>query len=143
MRVGRWAALKSGCWIFCDVNERAPVLFLALLFNFWVWAAVATKKGLLMNDTDFDFQLCRLPAALRKALIDRPFDYALKLTDGQVIFFAGAVFDRANPEWIHLEMDQKSVRQMILDKPGVAAFKLGLDVRISSIVWCADAPFGS
>lgn len=76
--------------------------------------------------------------ALAKACED-PFDYALKLKTGEVIYFHQASI--LNKEWIHLSLlpydDQPSV--------GRIAYKAdrGVDVRMSEIVWVMDAPNGS
>lgn len=86
-----------------------------------------------------------LPHALRKACYD-PFDYALGLTNGTIIFFSSAEFDPKSPEWITLCLDnvtgqnvQPDVFKRILSIP----FDRGLEVRLSEIAWCADAPYGS
>ncbi len=80
-----------------------------------------------------------LPASLIKADCD-PFDYVLGLRTGVVIHFHKA---RISGEWVTLYTDRR-----MCDVPGTVQtlpypFERGIDVRISDIVWCADAPFGS
>lgn len=101
------------------------------------------------------------PPHLNKAVLDNPFQYACGLRDGTVIEFEGAtpgdwaecerldhVADagsdedflnaRVASEWVHLEGIQ-SIRGPL----GVFPFERGLDIRLSEIVWVADAPRGS
>ncbi len=80
-----------------------------------------------------------LPASLIKAACD-PFDYVLGLCTGVVIHFHRA---EILGEWATLHTGRT-----IYDVPGTVQtlpypFERGMDVRISDIVWCADAPFGS
>lgn len=76
----------------------------------------------------------RYPPSLIKACSDQPFDYAMLLRTGQVIRFEGAEIHGA---YATLTLDCET--QARLPFP----FPRGLDVRISDIVWCADAPNGS
>jgi len=94
-----------------------------------------------------------LPPALAKACND-PFDYALRLVTGEVIFFNEA---ELHGQWVHLKgcgvhsANDGSLRAHHRNNtyghddeyalPIEAA--RGLDVRIDHIVWCADAPDGS
>ena len=77
------------------------------------------------------------PPALAKAAYD-PFDYALKLRNGDVIFF-----ERADESWsdewaiIYPHDIHGSTNTVNL------GYDRGLDIRIADIVWACDAPFGS
>jgi len=80
------------------------------------------------------------PPALAKALTDHPWEYALGLRDGRVIHFSGAELLQGG-KWIHLPGPDDKYR---CDLSGVDfTFERGIDVRISDIVWVADAPNGS
>lgn len=87
-----------------------------------------------------------LPDDLQKAIYDKPFDYALGLKDGTILFFSGASFRRGSL-WIHIQPHPdmaSSWREDVVDgKLLEIPFDRGVDVRISEIVWVADAPFGS
>jgi hypothetical protein len=78
------------------------------------------------------------PESLLKAVGDE-FDYALGLRDGTVIRFARAAI--TGPAFVRLN----DIRQV--DYADVArtpySFDRGIDVRISEIAWCCDAPQGS
>ena len=78
-----------------------------------------------------------LPPSLIKACSD-PFDYALCLKNGLVIHFHQA---ERRGEWITLHAFDDDTG---FDKP-IAGFPFprGIDIRISEIVWCGDAPQGS
>jgi hypothetical protein len=79
------------------------------------------------------------PDALIKACFD-PFTYVLQIRSGQIIAFESASI---NGDWVHLT------------RPGHTSFDFarpydlkfpcprGIDVRLSEIVWVADAPNGS
>ena len=79
------------------------------------------------------------PPALAKACEDS-FDYALGLVGGEVIFFARA--EPINETWVHLD-DVTRGPTALRDDNQQATFDRGLDVRLDSIVWVADAPHGS
>lgn len=81
-----------------------------------------------------------LPPALCKALDDQPWEYAMGLRDGRVLYFQGAELLKGG-KWVHLPgPDEKYT----LEVSGVThSFDRGLDVRISDIMWVADAPDGS
>lgn len=79
---------------------------------------------------------------LLKATVD-PFDYAVRLTSGDLIYFAYASIDG---DWVYLA-DQDIHRD---DHHGMSPhptpnplFDRGLQIHLSAIAWCADAPFGS
>ena len=80
--------------------------------------------------------------ALAKSCCD-PFDYALKLKTGEIIFFESAKV--VSKDWLHLNLNdlhsdnQQTEKLNKLQLPG----ERGVDVRISEIVWVMDAPFGS
>lgn len=91
-----------------------------------------------LDDPDLSiapFERLRSPPSLLKATQDY-FDYALKLTTGEVIRFAQA---KIHGDYVTLEP--------LFGEP----FKFhrdyhcprGVDVRLDQIVWCADAPEGS
>ena len=81
-----------------------------------------------------------IPPALAKAFDDQPWEYAMGLRDGQVIYFQGAELLKGG-KWIHLPgPDDKYT----LTVTGVDySLDRGIDVRISDIAWVADAPNGS
>lgn len=87
-----------------------------------------------------------LPEALGKACCD-PFDYAVGLRDGTVLFVHVAQYTEGS-EWIHftLHEDPRVGRTHAGHKSALVAamtFDRGIDVRLSEIAWCADAPYGS
>lgn len=87
------------------------------------------------------------PPALAKATYD-PFDYAVGLKDGTVIFFEHATSCGGNHEWVLLKFqdmhDRTAAYQRSFNKThGVGGNDRGLEVRVSEIVWAADAPYGS
>ena len=77
-------------------------------------------------------------AALAKACFDE-FDYAMKLSTGEVIDFSSAKV--LNKEWVHLVIkpmkDQPKVNRIVYPA------ERGMDVRLADIVWVMDAPQGS
>jgi hypothetical protein len=80
------------------------------------------------------------PPALLKAVMDY-FDAAVGLRDGTIIRFCTA---QIHGDFIHLDLgsaDSGGMDQL----PGRCPypFRRGVDVRLSDIVWCADAPEGS
>lgn len=75
-----------------------------------------------------------LPRSLAKACQDDNFEYALQLRTGQVIRFTGASI---SGEFAHLTAYGGNFPELPYPCPR------GIDVRISDIVWCADAPTGS
>ena len=91
------------------------------------------------SDPPFICVLCTstLPHSLIKATYDS-FDYAMKLRTGEVIRFREAKIHGA---FVTLNIDQNGGT----DKRHYNdfSFERGLDVRLSDIVWCADAPDGS
>lgn len=87
------------------------------------------------------------PPALAKATYD-PFDYAIGLKDGTVIFFEYATSCGSNHEWVSLQFqrihDGTPAYQRSFNKThGIGGNDRGLQVRVSEIVWAADAPYGS
>lgn len=78
------------------------------------------------------------PPSLAKACCD-PFDYALQLRDGTILHFTSAY---AHGAWVNIQFggftDHIPPPEM-----GGFSFERGVDVRVSDIVWCADAPNGS
>ena len=87
------------------------------------------------------------PPALIKA-VDDPFDYALRLKDGSLIFFEYAVPCGKNNEWASLYFQDihsgsEVWRGSFNHTFAVGGYARGLEVRVSEIVWAADAPFGS
>ena len=83
------------------------------------------------------------PPALAKACVD-PFDYAMGLRNGSVLFFEHAV--AVSRTWVTI-MGVKQGPPAVLDDGtpdrNNAIFGRGLDVRVSQIAWVADAPYGS
>jgi hypothetical protein len=93
------------------------------------------------DDADFCL-VCRraYPPSLLKACYDE-FDYALKLSDGTIIRFA---FAKIHGDYVTL-MGGYDKGTLIVDqpKPLPFIFDRGIEVRLSEIIWCADAPDGS
>ena len=83
--------------------------------------------------------LLRYPPSLRKATEDT-FDYALRLTTGEIIRFQYA---ELHGDYVTLHAgdgpDGKGFESSALRHP----CPRGIDVRVDQIVWCADAPEGS
>ncbi|MAD79433.1 MAG: hypothetical protein CMJ50_01130 [Planctomycetaceae bacterium] len=77
------------------------------------------------------------PPALAKACVD-PFDYAMKLETGELIFFEEAT--PHNFDWVYIRSTDDPSDRRPRDIP---LCDRGLFVRVSSIVWVADAPNGS
>lgn len=75
--------------------------------------------------------LKRFPESLAKACSDE-FDYAMGLKSGDVIRFRSA---RIDGDFVHLDGEEISGLRYPCPR--------GVDVRISEIMWCADAPEGS
>lgn len=77
---------------------------------------------------------------LAKAAMD-PFDYAVGLRNGNVIRFESAhVFSDGNTVMLHGFSESEDTGRI----EGLSApCPRGVEVRISDIVWAADAPFGS
>ncbi len=102
------------------------------------WAKSNQEEG---NET--------LPEPLIKSTED-PFVYAIGLRDGSVIVYDSA---EIKGEWIHLSIEEgpggpesrtgffQTIRGSIKKKDLVLG--RGVSVRISDIMWVADAPFGS
>ena len=81
----------------------------------------------------------RLGRAICKATEDKPFDYALKLRTGELIRFTGATWDGG--DWVHLDLEAISEANTPYGIPIEGS--PGVDLRLSDIVWAADAPDGS
>ncbi|MBY0506447.1 MAG: hypothetical protein K2X03_21190 [Bryobacteraceae bacterium] len=79
------------------------------------------------------------PPSLLKACMDQ-FDYVCKLTTGDVIYFTHAKIhgDHCTLDGLAAAANFSHAKSNL---PHM--FPRGLDVRISEIVWCADAPAGS
>jgi len=84
------------------------------------------------------------PTALRKAVWD-PFDYACCLRSGLVIFFESASSHKGG--WVHLAgikgQSGPGVKVATSWTSDAFTFERGIDVRLTDIVWVADAPYGS
>jgi len=76
-----------------------------------------------------------LPEAQLKAMMD-VFQYALMLRDGTIIEFECAQYP-SDDGWVHLDGPK------IVNRGYNASLERGIDLRISDIVWVADAPHGS
>ncbi len=81
----------------------------------------------------------RYPPSLLKACGDE-FEYVCKLTSGEVIYFTRAMI---SGDYCTLEGLEVSKQLSYTDQKLPHLFPRGLDVRISDILWCADAPNGS
>ena len=79
------------------------------------------------------------PPSLAKACTDDCFYYAMCLKNGVIIEFEGAV---ENGEWIHIPGEKIRGCSSANIANGLC-FERGIDIRVSEILWCADAPRGS
>jgi len=80
------------------------------------------------------------PPALVKACED-PFDYALGLNNGRVVFFETAELRRP---FVHLSgVTETTMRFNSNFHSGIPNFERGVDIRLADISWVADAPYGS
>lgn len=93
------------------------------------WAILAKVCGSCEDD---------IPESLLKATHDE-FDYALGLENGTVIRFRKA---KLRGSFVYLDQIMEWDSQEVDAGVGYS-FDRGVDVRIESIVWCADAPRGS
>lgn len=87
-----------------------------------------------------------LPAALAKAATDCPFHYLVVLRDGTAIHCSGVI--RSRPGWLVLTEPGKPDCSMSEPTPRSdwlwgCWLPRNLEVRISDIMACADAPHGS
>ena len=80
----------------------------------------------------------QVPESLEKAACD-PFNYAVGLRDGTTIEFESAVFQG---EFVRLRAGSGD-SQFKDGLYGGYPMPRGIDVRVSEIIWCCDAPFGS
>ena len=77
----------------------------------------------------------KMPPSLIKACGDT-FAYVLKLRTGELIHFESAV--------IYGQFARLTIREpRRIEGLEECPFTRGIDVRLSDIVWCADAPYGS
>jgi hypothetical protein len=79
----------------------------------------------------------KFPDSLLKACGD-PFTYAMRLRTGEVIVFSEA---RIDGEFCHISGNGEAEAEWRNEIP--FEHPRGIDVRISDIVWCCDAPNGS
>lgn len=97
-------------------------------------------------DLEKVYQRLGLPWPLSKALSD-PFEYAVGLRDGSVVHFESASIRLEAPEFITLNgVRHHSVPAVDVThdrKPWPFSFERGLVIRISDVMWAADAPHGS
>lgn len=98
------------------------------------------------NDLESGLDVCRncqrfYPDSLIKASYD-PFSYALRLNTGELIYFNSC---EIHGPWVRLNLGSPHWDWSHYEPPAthLPPFDRGVDVRVSSIVWCADAPFGS
>ena len=94
----------------------------------------------------FACQVCKskYPPALLKASAD-PFSYALGLRDGTVVDFESA---EINGEWVTIIINDTVIPGVPINLITGHGWKgrecpRGVDIRLSEIVWVADAPNGS
>ena len=78
-----------------------------------------------------------LPSALAKAATDSSFDYLVVLRDGTPIRCDGVI--RSRPGWLSLMEPRKPDDSQLWG----CCLERNLQVRISDIMACADAPHGS
>jgi len=105
--------------------------------------AACGKVGEWTYETAYACPDCarKYPRSLLKAVSD-PFDYALKLRTGEIIRFTQASI---SGDYATLYGDSLSYERPLDNEDNNLPypFPRGLDVRVSDIVWCADAPAGS
>jgi hypothetical protein len=85
------------------------------------------------------------PAPLAKAAVDRHFDYAIGLRNGTVVRFQGGT-PSEDMQWITIDSDGLQILRggTEVDRiPNSFSFERGLAIRVSEIMWAADAPEGS
>lgn len=82
------------------------------------------------------------PWPLVKAIND-PFTYAIGLRDTSVIKFEQASYDKRNLEWVTILPDNLTIVRMPVEPQRWFCFDRGLAIRVSDILWAADAPEGS
>lgn len=86
------------------------------------------------------------PPALIKSVYD-PFDYALGLKDGTIIFFSHAVNYEADRRWVtvfpHDMHSGNKVYENSFNTRICMGRDRGIDIRVSDIMWACDAPYGS
>lgn len=83
-----------------------------------------------------------MPEVLRKAVTDQGFQYMLRLHSGEVVLFHGATVE-GDGEFLNL-MDPAIFDHVPQwDESPLLEFERGMTVRISQIVWCTDAPYGT
>ncbi len=102
----------------------------------------ACKKGLTVDGPEgLACPACieRYPPSLLKACCDE-FEYACKLTSGEIVYFTRATI---SGEYCTLGGLDASKQLSYTDQKLPHSFPRGLDVRVSGILWCADAPNGS
>lgn len=76
------------------------------------------------------------PGSLLKA-VDDSYAYALQLRTGSVICFERCVI---HGEWVWLSTESTANWTELPGKDWWTVMGRGIDVRLSDIVWCADAP---
>lgn len=85
----------------------------------------------------------KYPAALIKATADHPFDYALRLRSGELIYFTGAkIIGSFARLTVSSQEDFPGKNRKSTGLPA-HAFPNGIEVFIGEIVWCTDAPDGT
>lgn len=82
----------------------------------------------------------RLSPSLAKACVD-PFDYAIKLRTGETFRFTQAHY--SGGDFVTLDAGSHWVYDRTIKSATGYPAPRGIDVRISDIVWCMDAPEGS
>jgi hypothetical protein len=100
------------------------------------------KEQVYLSPIELAAQEYGYPPALAKACCDY-FENALKLRTGEVIFYTKA--EPINKDWIFIDgIDDQtlSLQNKSSGLPDVG-FHRGMEIKISEIIWCADAPNGS
>jgi hypothetical protein len=100
------------------------------------------KEQIYLNPIEITALEYGYPPALAKACCDY-FENALKLKTGETIFYSKA--KPISKEWVFIDgindtqIGLQGKSEALLDVP----FARGMEIRVSEIVWCADAPNGS
>lgn len=74
--------------------------------------------------------------------VNDPFCYAMRLTSGDLFYFESA---RIDGDWVYLDVRNSHYDDFDGGVPSTKnpPFERGLQVHLSAIAWCADAPYGS
>jgi hypothetical protein len=84
--------------------------------------------------------IMKYPPAILKAMGD-PFIYAIGLRDGTVLFIECVT--EIHGDWITVRLSEETSEHVERMRRTFPPCPRGLNIRLSDIVWAADAPYGS